>query len=186
MRLALLSLACLLGLSACTGSSSPGPGPTPSIDGIERFSDLSQRHLAKGQYGISYPQSPPVGGAHSPMWLKCQVYTEELPKVNAVHSLEHGAVWITYLPGTSEATVEQLDEYQGVNKEYVMVSPYSGQDSPIILTAWGAQLRLSSPTDPRIKEFITAFAGNGPEHGVTCASSGYSPEQARAFDAQQQ
>jgi hypothetical protein len=177
----------LLLLSGCTSKSATvDPAPTPSIDGIQYFTDLSQRHLTKGEYDITYPQSPPVGGAHSPLWLKCQVYTQELPKVNVVHSLEHGGVWITYLPSTSPATVTQLDQYQGLNKEYVIVSPYAGQDSPIILTAWGAQLRLSSPTDPRIQEFVKAFAGNGPEKPITCASSGYSLDQAREYDAQQQ
>jgi hypothetical protein len=186
VRRALVPLLLLAGLSACSGSSSSAPRPTPSISGIELFDGLSQRHLDKGEYDISYPQSPPVGGAHSPVWLKCQVYAQELPKVNAVHSLEHGGVWITYLPGTPAATVAQLAEYQGLNKEYVLVSPYAGQDSPVVVSAWGAQLRVPSATDPRIREFVTTYAGHGPESSVTCASSGASLEQALAFDAQQQ
>ncbi|MCU1599433.1 MAG: hypothetical protein JWO22_142, partial [Frankiales bacterium] len=118
--------------------------PKPTIDGVQTFSGLSQTHLAQGQ-DQTYPQSPPVGGPHAQVWLKCAVYTEELPKVNAVHSLEHGGVWITYLPGTKADVVSTLDQYAGLNTEYVMVSPYSGQDSPIVVTAWGAQLKVTDP-----------------------------------------
>jgi len=188
VRRPLLLLVCLLSLTACSGKSDPPVADKTAqpIEGVQTFTDLSQKHLGKGKYDITYPQSPPVGGAHSPLWMKCQVYTEELPKVNAVHSLEHGAVWITYLPSTAPAVVQQLDELVGANQEYMMVSPYAGQDSPIIVTAWGAQLRVTSPTDSRIGEFIRTYAGHGPEKGVTCASSGYTLEQARQYDASQQ
>lgn len=188
MRRAPIIVLCLLALTGCKTDKKvdPTPTPAPSIDGVVTYQDLSQRHLGKGEYDITYPQSPPVGGAHSGVWLKCQAYTAELPKVNAVHSLEHGAVWITYLPGTSAAVVGQLDQLVGLNTEYVMVSPYAGQDSPIILTAWGAQLKVRLPSDPRITEFVRAYAGRGPENGVTCASSGATLEQALSFDAKQQ
>ena len=44
---------------------------------------------------------PPVGGAARPAyWADCTgtVYTVDIRHENAVHSLEHGAVWITYNP----------------------------------------------------------------------------------------
>jgi len=184
----------LILLTGCkTKTSPPVPDPSTStsaspsaIEGVRTYTGLSQHHLGKGEYGITYPQSPPVGGAHSPVWLKCQAYTEELPKVNAVHSMEHGGVWITYLPGTAAATVARLTEYVGTNKEYVLVSPYSGQASPIVVTAWGAQLDLTSATDPRLLQFIQAYAGNGPEKNVGCASTGATLEQVIPFDASQQ
>lgn len=188
MRRTLTAAVCLLALVGCSNDkkAKATPTPKPSIDGVVTYKDLSQRHLGKGEYGISYPQSPPVGGAHSQVWLKCQVYTAELPKVNVVHSLEHGGVWITYLPTATPAVVAQLAQLVGLNKEYVLVSPYAGQDSPIVLTAWGAQLKVSTPTDPRILEFVRAYAGSGPESGVTCASSGATLEQALSYDSQQQ
>jgi hypothetical protein len=179
----------LMLLSGCKSKTdTPVPDGSPSasaIAGVQTFGGLSQKHLGKGEYDITYPQSPPVGGAHSPVWLKCQAYRDELPKVNAVHSLEHGGVWITYPPGTAQATVSQLEQYVGTNKEYVLVSPYAGQGSPVVVTAWGAQLTLASPTDPRLLQFVQAYAGHGPEQGVTCASSGATLEQALQFDAQQ-
>jgi hypothetical protein len=187
VRRVLIAALCLLALAGCKTDKKVATTPTatPGIEGVVTYSDLSQRHLDKGQYDITYPQSPPVGGAHSPYWLKCQAYTSELPKVNAVHSLEHGAVWVTYLPSTTAAVVAQLDQLVGLNTEYVLVSPYSGQDSPIVLSAWGAQLKVTDAADPRIAAFVRAYAGNGPEKGVTCASSGATLEQALSYDAQQ-
>lgn len=189
MRRPLCSMLLLTALlSGCSGDGDPeeSPSPEPTIEGVERFSELSQKHLGKGEYDITYPQSPPVGGAHSQVWLKCQSYTAELPKVNVVHSLEHGGVWLTYLPGTSAADVTTLETYTGLNREYVIVSPYAGQDAPVIATAWGRQLRLQKADDPRIQQFVRAYAGNGPEKRVTCASSGASLEQALEYDAKQQ
>lgn len=189
MRRSLVLLVCLISLAGCKKSDkvtpTETPTPKPTIQGVETFSDLSQRHLGKGEYDQTYPQSPPVGGAHSGVWLKCQAYTQELPNVNAVHSIEHGAVWVTYLPGTKPDVVAALEELIGLNKEYVMVSPYAGQASPIVLTAWGAQLKLASPSDPRAIDFVRAYAGNGPEKGVTCASTGATLEQALSYDETQ-
>ena len=189
-RTALLLVTLMLLSGALAGcndkkpASSPKPAATSTIAGVETFGGLSQRHLGKGEYGITYPQSPPVGGAHSPVWIKCGVYAQELPKVNAVHDLEHGAVWITYPPSTPAATVTQLQQYVGTNKEYVLVSPYADQDSPIVVTAWGAQLKLTSPTDPRLLQFVQQFAGNGPEKNVGCATTGATLDQAVQYDAQ--
>ena len=189
MRRAVFLLVPLMLLTGCKSETKKpafAPKPTTTIAGVQTYGQLSQRHLGKGQYDITYPQSPPVGGAHSPIWLKCGVYTEALPNVNAVHDLEHGAVWITYPPSAPAATVTALEQYVGTNKEYVLVSPYPGLDSPVVVTAWGAQLKLTSPSDPRLLQFVQQFAGNGPEKNVGCASTGYSLDQVRAYDAQQQ
>ena len=181
MRRFVILTATLMLLTGCSDKKVATPDPKPSIEGVVTYDGLKQTHLAQGT-GQQYPQSPPVGGPHSQVWMACAVYTTQPPNVNAVHSLEHGGVWITYLPGTKADVVSQLDSYQGTNKEYVMVSPYAGQDSPIIVTAWGAQLKLTDPADPRILTFIRAYAGNGPEHPVTCASSGATLDQALQYD----
>src|SRR5690349_7076196 len=47
---------------------------------------------------ISYAQSPPAGGKHAPEWQNCGIYNAPVPNETAVHSLAHGAVWITYRP----------------------------------------------------------------------------------------
>jgi hypothetical protein len=79
----------------------PDTHPTPP-QGVQTFSDLSRSHVT-GQ--VNYPQTPPVGGDHNPVWLNCGVYTSPVASENAVHSMEHGAVWITYQPTLPAAEV---------------------------------------------------------------------------------
>lgn len=177
-------------VAGCSGNApkaEPEVTSTPVVSGVQVFSGLSHTHLGKGQYPQSYPQSPPVGGPHSRAWLKCQVYDHAVPKENAVHSMEHGGIWLTYatdLPPASVAAVVQLAK---LDPEYVLVSPYSGQDSPVIATTWGLQLKVSDASDPRLVAFIKAYAGGnqGGEAGSRCASSGATLAQAEQFDRSQ-
>jgi hypothetical protein len=141
------------------------PEATP-IAGIERFEVESADHTEEP---VDYPQDPPAGGDHYPAWQKCQVYDEPIPNEPAVHSQEHGAVWLTYQPDLPEADVEALAAFSD-GQRYVLISPYPDLDSPIVASAWGAQLRLDDVDDPRLPEFIARFAGNGPEPGATCDS----------------
>lgn len=126
---------------------------------------------------VEYEQTPPAGGPHNPLWLNCGVYDEPIFSENAVHSMEHGAVWITYDPALDEAAVAQLEE--AVPSTYAILSPFEGLPSPVVASAWGRQLVLDSPADPRLEEFITEhrMGGVAPEIGAPCtgASDGTLP-----------
>lgn len=130
---------------------------------------------------LTYSHTPPLGGDHSPVPLNCAVYTEPVPNENAVHSLEHGAVWLTYLPAVNPAPLAELAK---IDPSYVLVSPYPGQPAKVIATAWGYQLRVDSATDPRLKQFVEEFhgGGQGGEKGAACA--GATPAQAKQLLAQ--
>ena len=86
---------------------------------------------------------------------------------NAVHSQEHGAVWITYQPDLPESDREALAQL-AEDQPYLLISPYPGLEDPVVASAWGAQLRLDDVNDPRLQAFIDRYAGNGPERGATC------------------
>ncbi|MCZ2859719.1 DUF3105 domain-containing protein [Blastococcus sp. VKM Ac-2987] len=124
---------------------------------------------------IEYEQSPPVGGPHANLWADCTgtVYDVDIRHENAVHSLEHGAVWITYDPAeVADDEIATLAELVD-GESYRMMSPYEGLDSPISLQSWGHQLKVDSADDVRIKQFadlMTAKAGEFPEPGATCES----------------
>ena len=188
MRRSLVLLALLL-VSCSGGDPKPKPAPTltPSIPDVKVFPGLSHVHLKKGDEVPDYPQSPPVGGTHSPVWLKCQVYTGELPEQNAVHSMEHGGVWITYRTDLAAADITTLEMKVNLNKEFVMVSPYVGQTAPVVVSTWGLQLTATGAADPHIDEFVRTYAGGeqGGEKGVGCASTGVSLADALTFDASQ-
>jgi len=137
--------------------------------GTLTFSGLAHNHV---DTPIQYPQTPPVGGNHNPVWQNCQYYDTAIPNERAVHDLEHGAVWITYVPETSQADRDVLKALADTG-DHIIVSQYAGLPSPIVATAWGKQLQLPSVNDPRLKQFVQAFE-NGPqtpEPGATCRQS---------------
>ncbi len=129
--------------------------------GLHKYSGLKSGHVPSH---VSYPQSPPVGGNHNPIWQNCMgdVYTAQIANEHAVHSLEHGAVWITYRPGLAKSQVGKLTSLVR-GDTYLMLSPYPGQRPPISLQAWGRQLAVGSATDKKIHRFIVAFKQQGPE-----------------------
>jgi len=118
---------------------------------------------------VDYAQSPPVGGEHNPVWQNCGFYTEPIRDENAVHSLEHGAVWITYSPDLPQDEVERLRDL-AQNETYVLVSPYPRLDSPVVASAWGKQVRLESAEDPDLERFVQAYrqGPQTPEPGAVC------------------
>ena len=142
------------------------------------FSEKDHQHVAGS---VKYDHTPPAGGAHNAEWLNCGIYTRPVPNTNAVHDLEHGAVWITYRPSVSPLAIAELQQfvtnhYDGPQR-YLTLSPYSGLPAPVVASAWGAQIRLTSPNDPRLAEFVAHFVGGnqGGEQGAPCTGGIGSP-----------
>jgi len=139
------------------------------IAGIQHFDNLTRNHKTGV---LTYPQSPPVGGDHSPVWADCSgtVYPAQIANENAVHTLEHGAVWIAYKPGLAADQLDVLTKLVS-GTGYMLLTPYEGLKSNISLQAWGYQLAVDSATDPRINQFIKALRlspTNTPEPGASC------------------
>ncbi|MBZ0283910.1 MAG: DUF3105 domain-containing protein [Anaerolineae bacterium] len=137
------------------------------IDGIQIISGLVATHT---DAAVEYPQTPPAGGPHNAVWQTCGVYVEPLVNEHAVHSLEHGAVWITYQP---DLPADQLQTLQDLTRRgtHRLLSPYPGIDSPIVVSAWGYQLHLERADDPRLGLFIAKYeqGPSTPELGATCS-----------------
>ena len=111
---------------------------------------------------VKYDASPPVGGNHSQLWANCNgnIYTSQIANENAVHMLEHGAVWITYNPKTLPASeLPKLESYVK-GQDRTALSPYAGLKTPISLQAWGYQLFVNDASDPRIAQFISTLKYN--------------------------
>ncbi len=144
-------------------SGNPQTVPDPP-EGVEYFTVVDPAHTAQA---VIYDQDPPAGGPHNATPLRCQAYDEPVPNENAVHALEHGAVWITYRPDLDGGAIDALEGF--ARRRDVLVSPYPGLDSAIVLTTWGTQLRLDSPDGDVIDEFIRAFQHRtAPENNVGC------------------
>lgn len=163
---ALLALG--LGLVAVSATGRDGGGPDAPL-GTEVFAVPSSTHV---EGPVDYPETPPVGGDHAPAWQNCGTYAEPVADENAVHSLEHGTVWITYGPRLGPEQVEALED-RSADETRVLVTPYDGLDSPIVLSAWGRRLRVDSVDDERIDEFVRAFqqGSQTPELGAPCSGA---------------
>jgi hypothetical protein len=139
-----------------------------AIDGIEVYRETNPQWLEVPPDGNhregpinSYPMDPPAGGLHNSRWQNCMgdVYAAEIAKEHAVHSLEHGAVWVTYRPDLPADQVAQLVG-RVRDRPFLFLSPYPGLDRPISLQAWGYQLKVDRADDDRIDEFIEALRVN--------------------------
>ncbi|HWG94015.1 MAG TPA: DUF3105 domain-containing protein [Mycobacteriales bacterium] len=177
-----LLLVLVLALTGCSaGEPAPSPDPTAEavdLEPVTRVDDLTARHV---EGPVDYARVPPLGGDHLARWVACGAYDEPVPDEAAVHSLEHGAVWVTYDPALPADDVAALEELVGVDEEYVLVSPYEGLPSPVVVSAWGLQIEAERPDDPRVEAFVQRYVGNGlgGEQGAPCRTSGLPPEQAR-------
>ncbi|MFJ9905264.1 DUF3105 domain-containing protein [Streptomyces sp. NPDC101152] len=151
------------------GSSGDAGHFVTGKDGVRTWTgNLSRNHVAGT---VSYPMHPPVGGNHNPVWLNCNgdVYTKPVKDENAVHALEHGAVWVTY---TDKATKSDVGTLAAKVKQtpYSLMSPYTNQSAPIELSAWGHQLSVTSANDPKVAQFFQTYVQGKqtPEPGASC------------------
>ncbi|MFI5766434.1 DUF3105 domain-containing protein [Streptomyces sp. NPDC051563] len=122
---------------------------------------------------VKYEMNPPVGGDHNPRWMNCNgdVYKNPIPEVNAVHSLEHGAVWVTYNEKAAPADVEKLAGTVA-KRPYTLMSPVKEQAGTIMLSAWGKQLTVDNADDARVATFLTKYVQGPqtPEPGAACTN----------------
>jgi hypothetical protein len=165
-----------------TTAASKDPYQQPEIAAAKQIKGMQYKvepnHNHVGE-AVKYDTTPPTGGNHSPIWADCSgtVYPNAIANENAVHMLEHGAVWITYKPGLPAAQVATLAKLvNGVDR--MAMSPYPGLKTNISLQAWNYQLFVDNASDPRINDFILALKFNSkttPENsaGVTCTDAAF-------------
>ncbi|MFN8595347.1 MAG: DUF3105 domain-containing protein [Anaerolineae bacterium] len=140
--------------------------PVAVLDGVQVYNNLPRDHSEAAQ---TYNPIPPVGGVHSATWLNCGIYDQPVKNENAVHSLEHGAVWITYRPDLPQASIDKLRSLAR-GHSHVIVSPYPDLTKPIFASAWGLQLPLDDANDARLPVFISRYeqGPQTPEPGAVC------------------
>ena len=151
------------------------PSARPPVPvGVTRF-DIAERSHVVGP--VAYPRQPPVGGNHASVWQNCGFYSRPVPAENAVHSMEHGAVWITYRPDVPREALDRLREH-ATRLTHVLVSALPDLPTPVVASAWGHQLRLDSVDDPRLDQFIRRFrlGPEAPERGGPCTGAGGAPD----------
>jgi hypothetical protein len=170
-RLHLLTLLAALLLLPAVPAAGQGSEPvTDPNTGVMAWPSLDRQPGQHVEGEVLYAQVPPVGGPHNPVWQSCGVYSAPVYNWHAIHSLEHGAVWITYDPNLPAADVQQLQAI--ANQGYIIVSPYPGLPAPVVVSSWSRQVRLDGVSDPRLQQFIVDFRrdpATAPEPNATCS-----------------
>ena len=154
---------------------------------IDKRTDVtpSQPHLGPRQT-TTYPDPPATSGQHSPGPLPDdpKVYDAPVEETAAVHSMEHGAVFIYYLPegngGLAQDVVDRLAEIaEGSAATFLAPYPDLKPETALTLTAWNyrqscpaASTHAGDGVTPRsaamiVHGFVTGFGctGEAPENG---------------------
>lgn len=146
------------------------------IEGLQIFADPGRGHFTGD---IEYTSVVPPGGPHSPNWLLCGIYEEPVRPENALHSMEHGAAWLTYGPDLPQEDVDHL--YNVVRQArsdrgeaLVILSPEPELEVPLVATAWRVQLELDDVYDDRLEAFLDRYQRGpfSPEPGANCTFGG--------------
>jgi hypothetical protein len=156
-------------ISLIVGLIGAGIADQPAkIEGVTVFSRQPRGH--DDSLHITTGSLPPVGGIHHSQSQDCGIYLAPIEPERAIHSMEHGAVWITYQPELPEADIVYLQEIVR-GKAYLLLSPFPGQRSPVVLTAWGVQMETGSVRDVRVGRFIARYllGPTTPERGAPCS-----------------
>ena len=154
------------GSSVTPRSVPPGSVPSGAPDGVKTYAGLSHEHTSDD---VKYEQNPPVGGPHDPVWQPCGYYDNPIRAERGVHSMEHGAVWITYQPTLPADQIAVLKSLMP-GHAHLLIAPFPGIPTPVVASAWGEQLQLPSATDPRLTQFVKFFeeGAQTPEPGAPC------------------
>lgn len=140
---------------------------SPEVEGVTIVAS-AQSNQHDDELQIDFGGLPPMGGPHNPAWQNCGIYEDPVAPEYAIHSMEHGAVWITYHPDLPDADVAALQSVAR-GDDYLLLSPYPDQSSQIVLTVWDRQLSLTAVDDARIDEFVELYRRQrGPERTASC------------------
>ena len=176
--IALLAALALVGVAACSGGSSDdsgggGAAVRPADEGIEGVLAIRIESADHPAGTVDYDRHPPAGGDHNAAAAPCGFYTQQIADEYAVHTVEHGAVWLAYAPDLPAADIAVLRAAVADDPDAI-ATPYPGLEGEVavVVTAWARQLSLTSVTDPRLEEFVERYANasTAPEATVACAA----------------
>lgn len=134
-----------------------GGRTVPEVAGVSYFEVSSWSHVTGAPTTYSLP---PVGGDHAETWQTCGFYEGPVATEAAIHSLEHGAVWVAYRQDIAATDLAVLRRLSAPGSK-VLVSMWEGElPAPMIASAWGVQRAVEFASDPALEDFVRRFAGS--------------------------
>jgi uncharacterized protein DUF3105 len=135
---------------------------------VQMFPDQGRDHIPGATIFPNYNSNPPTSGPHGPAF-PWGVSAAPVPKESAVHNMEHGGVVVWY---NCDGGPQPLDEpacdrlltdlsaIVGPRVEdgiFVLMTPYTGTENRISLTAWQYLDAFDEVDEVRIQAFIDSF-----------------------------
>ncbi len=123
---------------------------------------------------VTYPENPPLGGPHYSVWAAFTTYDAPVPWGFLVHSMEHGAVILTYnCPDGCPDVLSAFENIQATKTDPVctdmptqnriVVVPDPDLPVPVAAVAWENAYLATCLDVPSLQAFVDTHYGNGPE-----------------------
>lgn len=147
------------------------------IAGQETYASQGNQHVAEGSSNtLAYNSTPPTSGPHYESTVEWGIWSQPQDYGYLLHNLEDGGIVIYYqCPEGCLETVAALQNvvqpYLNTNRRLILVPNdlswvddsdrplHKDMGSPIVVTAWGNMLKLSSVDTPKIQAFIDKYEG---------------------------
>ena len=123
-------------------------------------------HIDAGTLGPN-PGLTPAGGLHYLGPIGAGNYDNPVTDGNAIHSLEHGFVWITYQP--DQLSDSELDTLQDIASDFgrdTILSPRVENSFPIIIVSWEQRLAQTQLDEQALRDFVSTNRNRSPEPGI--------------------
>ncbi|MGE3856516.1 MAG: DUF3105 domain-containing protein [Dehalococcoidia bacterium] len=145
----------------------PRVTPAPSLLG-EAVAMGQARHVPPGAPLEVVAGQPPAGGPHYEQPARAGIYAEPVPDGHAIHSLEHGIVWISYRPDlVSARDLEVLTAVAQAHARDVLLSPRPENSAAASVVSWGRRLNVASPVSREtVEAFVVTNVDQAPEPGI--------------------
>jgi hypothetical protein len=149
---------------ANAGASSASDDPLMG----EEIPALGNADHVTGDAQLMIPDGrPPVNGPHFATPQAPGAYDGPIPDGNAIHSLEHGIIWITYDPEqVDQNVINELKDLRDDHRRDVILSPRPANSAPIAAASWGRLLQQDTLDRGELDRFIETNRNRSPEPGV--------------------
>jgi len=143
------------------------PREQPEIG--QAIPELGRNHIAEGTVPKEpYNSNPPTSGPHWAQQAECKIYTEEVADQAALHSMEHGGVWISYKNKDDQELIKNLTSLVQSAGSKVLLSPRAANDSAIAVASWARLLKLENFDEKQIADYIRYNKNKSPEPLAAC------------------
>jgi len=133
-----------------------------SLEGRVEAFEIEGRGHVESSVDVNYQTNPPTSGDHLAEAENWGIYTKEIDDKAAVHSMEHGGIWISY-DDISKEDIKVLETIGKQNSQSTVVSPRAANDMHIVITSWGKMMKTDQVDAPLIQKYIDTYKNQSPE-----------------------